>query len=74
MSNVLVMEGGEGDTFGDCESGRPLIAENIETDTSVGVDVWMIDSCCEVDLKEPRVSIILKNRVEREITFGGLKG
>jgi len=53
------MEGREGNTFGDCESGRPLIAENIKTDTSVGVDVWMIDSCREVDLKKPSVSMNL---------------
>ena len=45
-------ETGRIDTFGDCEGGRPLIAENIETNTSVRVDVWMIDSCCEVDLQE----------------------
>jgi len=40
----------EKNTFRDCEGGRPLITENIETDTTVGVDIWMIDSCRKVHL------------------------
>ena len=39
-----------GNTFGDSECRGPLIAENIKTNTAVGVDIWMIDSCCEVYL------------------------
>jgi hypothetical protein len=37
-------------TFGDCECGRPLVTKNVETNTTVGVDIWMINSCCKVYL------------------------
>ena len=39
------------DTFRDCEGGRPLVTKDVETDTAVGVDVWVIDSSREVDLR-----------------------
>ena len=38
------------DTFGDGESRGPLITENIKTNTSVAVDIWMINACREVYL------------------------
>jgi hypothetical protein len=44
-----------GSTFGDCEGRGPLITENVETDTTVRVDVGVIDSSCEVYLMVSRV-------------------
>jgi len=37
-------------TFGDRKSRGPLITEDVKTNTAVGVDIWMIDSCREVYL------------------------
>jgi len=34
--------------FGDCEGGRPLITEDVETNATVGVDVWVINSSGKV--------------------------
>lgn len=51
ISHVLINRDlGRGGTFGDGESRGPLITEDIKTNTSVGVDIWMIDSCREVYL------------------------
>jgi hypothetical protein len=36
--------------FGDRKSRGPLITEDVKTNTAVGVDIWMIDSCREVYL------------------------
>ena len=36
--------------LGDGECWRPLILEDIQTDGTIGVDVWVIDSCGEVNL------------------------
>lgn len=44
-----------GYTFGDCEGRGPLITENVETDTTVRVDVGVIDSSCEIYLSVSRV-------------------
>lgn len=54
-------------TFGDCEGGRPLITEDVETNATVGVDVWVINSSGKVHL------MLIKSRGARH-TFGGLKG
>jgi hypothetical protein len=56
-----------GGTFGDCEGGGPLVAENVETDATIGVDVWVIDSSGKIHL------MLMKLR-RRGCTFGGLKG
>lgn len=37
-------------TFGDCQGGRPLVPQDVETDGTVRVDVGVIDSRGEVDL------------------------
>jgi len=37
-------------TFGDSEGGGPLIAEDIETNASIRINVRMIDSCREIHL------------------------
>jgi hypothetical protein len=37
--------------LGNCESWRPLIPQNIQTNTAVAVDVGVVDSGCEVDLQ-----------------------
>jgi hypothetical protein len=37
-------------TFRDSEGGRPLVTKDVETDTAVGVDIWVIDPRCEVNL------------------------
>lgn len=37
-------------TFRDGQSRAPLVTQNIETDRSVGVDVWVINAGGEVDL------------------------
>jgi hypothetical protein len=28
----------------------PLVSQDVQTDAAVGVDVWMVDAGCEVDL------------------------
>ena len=33
-----------------CESWWPLFLENVQTDWTIWIDVWMVDSRCEVDL------------------------
>ena len=38
-------------TFGNCECWAPLIAKNIQTDTTVRVDVRVIDASGEIDLR-----------------------
>lgn len=35
-------------TFGDGQSGTPLVSQDIKAYTSVGVDVWVIDASSEV--------------------------
>lgn len=45
----FVLEGGL--TLRDCEGGAPLVPQNIETDTAIGVDIGMVDSGGEVDLR-----------------------
>ena len=40
-----------GNTFGDGKCRGPLIAENIETNTAVGVDIGVINSGCKVHLE-----------------------
>ena len=37
--------------LGDGESGRPLVFKDVQTDTTVRVDVGVVDSGCEVDLR-----------------------
>lgn len=39
-----------GYTFRDGQSRAPLITQDVETDGSVGVDVWVVDAGGEVDL------------------------
>jgi hypothetical protein len=36
--------------FGDCQCRRPLVLENVKTDTSVRVDVAMVDTSREMNL------------------------
>jgi hypothetical protein len=36
--------------LGNGQSGRPLVLENVQANTSIGVDVTVIDACGEVDL------------------------
>lgn len=38
-------------TFGDCESRTPLVSQDVKTDTAVRVDVGVIDSGSEIDLR-----------------------
>ena len=38
------------ENLGDGECWWPLLLQDIQADWSVGVDVWMVDSCGEVDL------------------------
>lgn len=38
-------------TFRDCQGWRPLITKNIQTDTAIRVDVGMVDTSGEVDLR-----------------------
>lgn len=37
-------------TFRDCQSRAPLVPQDVETDTAVGVDVGVVDAGGEVDL------------------------
>jgi hypothetical protein len=37
-------------TFRNGKGWRPLITKNIKTNTTVGVNIRMINSCCEVHL------------------------
>lgn len=37
--------------FRDCQSRAPLVSQNIKTDASIGIDVWVVDSGSEVDLR-----------------------
>lgn len=37
--------------FGDCESRTPLVSQDVKTDTAVRVDVGVIDSGSEIDLR-----------------------
>lgn len=37
-------------TFADCESGTPLVSQNVQADAAVGVDVGMVNTGGEVDL------------------------
>jgi len=77
----------EGNTFGDGESRGPLIAKNIKTDTSVAIDIGMINACREVYLRrEYQYPVSSKEERTRTrdcsegllllgvCTFGGLKG
>lgn len=36
--------------LGDGEGGRPLVFQNVQTDTTVGIDVAMVDTCGEMNL------------------------
>ena len=36
-------------TLGDCESGAPLIPQDVQTNAAVGVDVGVVDPGGEVD-------------------------
>ena len=40
----------ESRTFRYSQGRAPLIPQNVQTDASVGIDVGVIDACCEVDL------------------------
>ncbi len=37
-------------TFGYREGGWPLGAQNVQTDASITVDIWVVDFCCEGNL------------------------
>ena len=37
--------------FRDCESGRPVVSQYIQTYASVAIDVGMVDPGCEVELR-----------------------
>ena len=36
--------------FGDCQGWTPLFLENVQTDATVAIDVWMVNLCLEIDL------------------------
>jgi hypothetical protein len=38
-------------TFRYCQSWAPLVSQNVQTDTAVGVDIRVVDSGSEVDLR-----------------------
>lgn len=46
-------------TFRDGECRGPLWSENIQTDAAVTVDIWVVNSCCECNLR--RVKQKIKN-------------
>lgn len=37
-------------TFGNSQRRTPLISQNVQTDTAIGIDVGVVDPCGEVDL------------------------
>lgn len=37
-------------TFRNSKSRRPLILQNIQTNRSICIDIWVVDSCSEIDL------------------------
>ena len=37
-------------TFRDGERWRPLISQNIQANATIGIDIWVIDAGCEVNL------------------------
>jgi hypothetical protein len=39
-----------GRTFRYCQSGAPLVAQNVQADAAIGVDVGVVDAGGEVDL------------------------
>lgn len=41
-----------------------MVLENVETDASVGIDIWMVDLGCEVDLG--RLEGLREGRIEEE--------
>lgn len=51
-------------TLRDCESGTPLVSEDIETDAAVGVDVGMVDARGEVHLG--RLERVVGGEVNRQ--------
>jgi hypothetical protein len=57
-------------TCGDCKARYPFRIKNIETNPSVGVDIWMINSCAKFHLSVDTDSC----EKAGEITAGGLKG
>ena len=76
------IERGMENTFGDRKCRGPLIAENIKTDTSVAVDIWMINACREVYLQREYQYSVSRRKSDKKkglqrdglCTFGGLKG
>ena len=37
-------------TFGDGQGRAPLVSQDIQADAAVGIDVWVVDTCCKVYL------------------------
>lgn len=38
-------------TFGDGKCRRPLRPKNVQTDAAIAVDIWVVDSCGERNLR-----------------------
>ena len=51
-------------TFRDCESRAPLVPQDVQTNTAIGVDVGVIDASGEVDLG--RLEWVVRGKVDGE--------
>ena len=51
-------------TFGDCESRTPLVSQNVKADAAVRVDVGMVDTGGEIDLR--RLERVVGREMDRK--------
>lgn len=64
MANRIIQKFQVQRTFRDRESRAPLVPQNIQTDTAIGVDVGVIDARGEVDLG--RLEWVVRGEVDGE--------
>ena len=64
VANRIIQEFQVQRTFRDCESRAPLIPQDVQTDTAIGVDVGVIDASGEVDLG--RLEWVVGGKVDGE--------
>lgn len=54
--------------FGDCQSRRPLVLQNIKTDGAVGIDIGVVDFGGEIALGRPEGVVSGETDIEEEDT------
>ena len=57
-------------TFGDGQSGAPLVSQDVQADAAVGVDVGVVDARGEVDLRRLERVVCGEVDCEEEDTAG----